>query len=108
MVHVCAYIGGVGQFSRTIPPPVLGRTFPPDNSLHILCIGPTYISMYPYTHIHTYTHTYTHIHTHIHIHTYTYIYMHTYTCIHIPTYIYRHTYICIWMYVCEYTMYVCM
>src|SRR6218665_3003443 len=35
------------------------------------------------------------------IHTYTCMYKHTYT------YIYMHTYIYICMYVCEYTMYVC-
>src|SRR6218665_1205177 len=63
---------------RTIPPPVLGRTFPPDNS-PLICYA------YIYTHVCIHTHTHTYIHTHIHIHTYihTYIYMHTYTCVHI-------------------------
>src|SRR6218665_3498977 len=76
------------------------RTFPPDNSPHILCKH-TYTCMH--THTHTYIHTYTHayIYTRTYTHAYTHIYIHTYTCIHIHTYIYRHTYIYICMYVCE-------
>src|SRR6218665_2875002 len=77
---------GVGQFPpRTIPPPVLGRTFPPGQFPPMLCI-------YTYTCMHTLTYTHTYIHTHIHIHTYihTYIYTHTYT--HTYTYIHIHAY----------------
>ena|SRR6218665_653756 len=85
---------------RTIPPPVLGRTFTPWTiPLDILCIH-TYTCMHKhtYTYIHTYTHTlYTHIHTHIHIHTY----------IHIQTYIYIHKHVCMQVYyVCMYYIYV--
>ena len=111
---IIGYLSGVGQFpprtisldnSRTIPPPVLRRTFTHrDNSPDILCI-------HTYTCMHTHTYTYIgYIHTRIHIHTYmhTYIYMHTYTCIHKHTYIYRYAYIYICMYVCKHTMYLCM
>src|SRR6218665_316429 len=80
----------VGHFPQTIPPIYYAY-------IHIhVCI---YIHIHTYIHTYIYTHTYTHIHALIHIHTY--IYMHTYT------YIYKHTYIYICMYVCEYSMYVC-
>src|SRR6218665_3238726 len=68
---------------RTIPPSVLGMTFP------------QYI-MHTYIYMYADTHTYTYIHTHIH----TYIHTYIYTCIHIHTYTYTsiHTYTSVCMY----------
>src|SRR6218665_2250272 len=69
----------VGQSPRTIPPPILVRTFLPRTiSPTYICIMHTYMYMYAYTHKHTYTHTYTHIRTYI---LHTYIYTHTYICV---------------------------
>ena len=95
-----------GQFPRTIPPTVLGRTFPPGQ------FSPIY---YAYIHIHVCIHTHTYrIHTYIQAYiytlTYTHICIHTYSCIHIHAYINIHIqaymHICMHVYVCMY-MYVC-
>src|SRR6218665_1563590 len=71
------------------------RTFPPDNSPHILC-----------KHTYTFIHTYTHVHTHMHTHIYTYIHIHAYIYIHTYTDIHTYTYVC--MYASKLCMYVCM
>src|SRR6218665_1132066 len=99
------------NYPRTIPPPVLGRTFP--RTIPPICYAyiHTHVCIHTYTYIHTHIHIHTYIHTYIYIRTYTYTHIHAYiynTCIHIHTYIYKHTYIYICMHVCEYTMYVCM